>query len=145
MYNQINVDLQESLKNGDKFRLSVLRMLKSALQLDSINNKRELTDDVVINVLKKQVKQRNDSIQEYTKLNKMDVVENLQKEIDIINAYLPSECSEEEMNTVIDEAFEELKPSSMKEMGQIMKYVTEKLSNADMSKVSAIVKERLVK
>lgn len=145
MYNQINVDLQESLKNGDKFRLSVLRMLKSALQLDSINNKRELTDDVVINVLKKQVKQRNDSIQEYTKLNKMDVVENLQKEIDIINAYLPSECSEEEMNKVIDEAFEELKPSSMKEMGQIMKYVTEKLSNADMSKVSAIVKERLVK
>lgn len=145
MYNQINVDLQESLKNGDKFRLSVLRMLKSALQLDSINNKRELTDDVVINVLKKQVKQRNDSIQEYTKLNKMDVVENLQKEIDIINAYLPSECSEEEMNKVIDEAFEEIKPSSMKEMGQIMKYVTEKLSNADMSKVSAIVKERLVK
>lgn len=145
MYNQINVDLQESLKNGDKFRLSVLRMLKSALQLDSINNKRELTDDVVINVLKKQVKQRNDSIQEYTKLNKMDVVENLQKEIDIINAYLPSECSEEEMNKVIDEAFEEIKPSSMKEMGQIMKYVIEKLSNADMSKVSAIVKERLVK
>ena len=145
MYNQINVDLQESLKNGDKFRLSVLRMLKSALQLDSINNKRELTDDVVINVLKKQVKQRNDSIQEYTKLNKMDVVENLQKEIDIINAYLPSECSEEEMNKVIDEAFEEIKPSSMKEMGQVMKYVTEKLSNADMSKVSAIVKERLVK
>ncbi len=145
MYNQINVDLQESLKNGDKFRLSVLRMLKSALQLDSINNKRELTDDVVINVLKKQVKQRNDSIQEYTKLNKMDVVENLQKEIEIINAYLPSECSEEEMNKVIDEAFEEIKPSSMKEMGQVMKYVTEKLSNADMSKVSAIVKERLVK
>ena len=75
----------------------------------------------------------------------MDVVENLQKEIDIINAYLPSECSEEEMNKVIDEAFEEIKPSSMKEMGQVMKYVTEKLSNADMSKVSAIVKERLVK
>ena len=56
MYNQINVDLQESLKNGDKFRLSVLRMLKSALQLDSINNKRELTDDVVINVLKEMIR-----------------------------------------------------------------------------------------
>ena len=143
MFKQINDDLISALKSGDKFKLSVLRMMKSALQLESINNKTELTDTVVTNVLKKQIKQRNDSIQEYEKLGKVETVNDLKKEIEIINCYLPEEASPEEVNKVIDEAFKEINPSSMKEMGLIMKYVSEHLSNVDMTKVSAIVKERL--
>lgn len=145
MFEKINADLKDSLKNGDKFKLSVLRMMKSALQLESINNKTELTDEVVITVLKRQVKQRNDSIKEYSDLGKTETVEDLQKEIAIINDYLPEEASSEEIEKVINEAFQELNPSSMKEMGLVMKYVTEKLKNADMSKVSNLVKERLSK
>ena len=145
MFERINEDLKNALKSGDKFRLSVLRMLKSALQLEAINKKGELTDDDVINVLKKQAKQRNESIKEYENLNKLDVVETLKNEINIINEYLPAEASEEEINKVIDEAFNSINPTSMKEMGLIMNYVKEHLKNADSSKVSLIVKNRLSK
>ena len=145
MLNQINEDLKNALKSGDKFKLSVLRMLKSALQLEGINKKGELEESDVLTVLKRQVKQRTDSLNEYEKLGKTDVVEDLKKEIEIINSYLPEEASIEEIEKVIDEAFKELNPSSMKEMGLVMKYVTEKLKNAPMSKVSGIVKERLSK
>lgn len=145
MFEKINEDLKNSLKSGDKFKLSVLRMIKSALQLEGINKKSELTDDDVITVLKRQVKQRNDSLNEFERLGKMDAALTLQKEIEIINAYLPEEATEEEINAVVDEAFNELNPSSMKEMGLVMKYVTEHIKNADMTKVSQIVKERLCK
>lgn len=145
MFNRINEDLKDALKSGDKFKLSVLRMLKSALQLEQINKKEELTDADVMNVLKKQVKQRNDSANEYEKLGQIDVKDNLLKEIEIINSYLPEEASDDEINKVIDEAFNLINPTSMKEMGLIMKYVSEHLPNAQAQKVSVIVKERLMK
>ena len=108
-----------------------------------IYKKCELTDEVVISVLKKQVKQRNDSIKEYEELGKEEVVNDLKHEIEIINEYLPEEASDEEITKCVDDAFSEINPSSMKDMGRIMKYVSDHLSNADMSKVSAIVKEKL--
>ncbi len=148
MFEKINDDLKNSLKSGDKFRLSVLRMLKSALQLEAINNKVEITkleDDMVINVLKRQVKQRTDSMKEYSDLGKLETVEDLKKEIAIISEYLPAAASDEEIEKTINEAFEKLKPTSMKDMGQIMKFVTENIKNADMSKVSGIVKAKLSK
>ena len=144
MYNQINEDLKNSLKSGDKFKLSVLRMLKSALQLEQINKKGELTDEDVVTVLKRQVKQRNESVKEYENLGKLETAETLKREIEILNAYLPEEATDEEINAAIDEAFKELNPEGMKDMGGIMKYVSSKLSNADMTKVSAMVKGRLM-
>lgn len=145
MFETINDDLKAALKNGDKFKLSVLRMLKSAIQLEAINNKKEIDDELIISVLKRQVKQRNDSKTEYATLGKMEVVNDLAKEIEILNCYLPKEASEEEIVKTIEEAFKELNPSSMKDMGGIMKYVSSKLQNADMTKVSQMVKERLTK
>ncbi|MBQ7030980.1 MAG: GatB/YqeY domain-containing protein [Bacilli bacterium] len=145
MFEQINEDLKNALKSGDKFKLSVLRMLKSALQLEAISKKSELKDEDVITVLKRQVKQRNDSLKEYETLGKIETADELRKEIEVINAYLPEEASIEQINAVVDEAFANINPTSMKEMGMVMKYVTENLANADMTKVSAIVKERLTK
>lgn len=145
MFERINEDLKQALKNGDKFKLSVLRMIKSALQLETKNIKGELTEEDVITVLKRQVKQRNDSLKEYESLGKDETVSDLKREIEIISVYLPEEASIEQINTTIDDAFAEINPTSMKEMGLIMKYVTAKLANADMTKVSAIVKERLSK
>ncbi|MCM1053780.1 MAG: GatB/YqeY domain-containing protein [Ruminococcus sp.] len=143
MNERIANDLKEAMKNGDKFKLSVIRMLKSALQLESISKKHELDDSEVIAVIKKQVKSRKDSIAEYEKYNKAEEVENLTKEIEILNVYLPEELSEEEVKKIIDEVFTELNPSSMKDMGNIMKELNNRITNADMSLVSAIVKERL--
>jgi len=145
MFERINEDLKQALKSGDKFKLSVLRMLKSALQLEEKNNKSELKDEDVLTVLKRQVKQRNDSLKEYESLGKEETVSELKKEIEIINVYLPEEASIEQINATIEEAFSEINPTSMKDMGLIMKYVTSKLANADMTKVSAIVRERLSK
>lgn len=146
MQNTINNDLKEFLKSGDKFKLSVLRMLKSALQMEAINKKKEtLDDDEVISVIKKQVKQRTDSVNEYEKYNKLDKVEELNKEIAILSEYLPEEISEEKLLEIIDKAFDEIKPTSMKDMGTIMKKLTDDLKefNADMALVSSIVRQRL--
>ncbi len=145
MFEQINSDLKDALKQGDKFRLSVLRMLKSALQLEKTKPGTDLTDEIVISVLKKQLKQRQDSLKEYEKLNKQETVADLEEEIKIIQGYLPKEASLEEITKTIEEAFNDINPTSMKDMGLIMKYVSSHLSNADMTKVSAIVKERLSK
>lgn len=145
MNNKISEDLKEAMKNGDKFKLSVLRMLKSALLLEAkaISKDHELTDEEVIKVIKKQVKTRKDSVVEYQKYNKQDEVESLEKEVAILNVYLPVEMTEEEIIKVIDEVFDVVKPTSMKDMGLIMKELNAKITNADMSLVSKLVKERL--
>ena len=143
MNSKIAEDLKTAMKSGDKFRLSVLRMLKSALQLDPISKKHELRDEEVMSVIKKQVKTRKDSIEEFKKYNKDEEVAKLEQEIEILNAYLPEEMSEEEINKVIEEVFKELNPTGMKDMGRVMKELNAKITNADMSLVSKIVKERL--
>lgn len=145
MENQIDNDLKLALKSGDKFTLSVLRMLKSEI----INESRKgslhtLTDDEVLKVIKKGVKTRKDSIEEYKKYGKLDTANELAKEVDILNKYLPQEMSEEEIIKIVNEVFEELKPSSMKDMGNLMKVISSKITNADMSLVSKIVKDKFL-
>lgn len=143
MNEKISNDLKNAMKSSDKFKLSVLRMLKSALQLESISKKHELADDEVLAVIKKQVKIRKDSITEFQKYNKTDEVSKLEQEVEILNEYLPAEMSESDIIKVIDEVFDELKPTSMKDMGGVMKELNAKITNADMSVVSKLVKERL--
>ena len=137
-------DMTAAMKAQDKFNLSVLRMLKTALQNEKINLKHDLSDDEAITVIKRQVKQRKDSITEYAKYGKQEEVDKLNKEIECLSKYLPEELSEEQINKVLDEVFAELKPESIKEMGKVMKEATARLgSAADMSLVSSLVKQRL--
>lgn len=143
MNEKIANDLKDAMKNGDKFKLSVLRMLKSALQLEKINKKHDLTDEETLAVVKKQVKTRKDSITEFQKYNKTEEVSKLEQEIEILNAYLPEEMSEAEIKKVIDEVFAEVNPTGMKDMGKVMKELNAKITNADMSLVSKLVKEKL--
>ena len=143
MNNKINEDLKNAMKSQDKFTLGVLRMLKRALQLESINKKQELNDSEIIEVIKKQVKLRKDSISEFAKYGKEEEIAKLDAEIAILARYLPEEATDEEINQVLDEIFALLKPTSMKDMGQIMKEVKAKLSNVDMAKVSNLVKQKL--
>ena len=145
MQEKISNDLKEAMKSGDKFKLSVLRMLKSALQLEAIKEKKELSDEEVMGVIKRNVKQRKDSIAEFEKYNKQEETVNLEKEIEILKAYLPEELSEEQIDEEISKVFEEVKPASMKDMGKMMKMLTEKIGTvADMSLVSKKVKDRLM-
>ena len=147
MYDQVRKDLTEAMKSGDKFKLGVIRMLKAALMNEEValhGNGEGLSDDEVITVVKREVKKRNTSIEEYTKYNKMDVVEDLKKEVEIMSVYLPPEMSDEELDKAISEIIDEVKPESIKDMGRVMKEVTAKYcSSVDMSKASKIVKEKL--
>ena len=142
MNNKINEDLKSAMKEKDTFKLSVLRMLKSALQMEQIAKKHELSDTEVASVIKKQVKIRKDSVEEYKKYGKDDSVKDLEQEIAILEAYLPEEMSQAEIEEVINSVFETVKPTSMKDMGSVMKNVNELLAykNADMSLVSKLVK-----
>lgn len=144
MFEKINADLVVSMKEQDKFSLGVLRMLKSALQLEKINKKDELNDEEVIAVIKRQVKMRTDSIEEFQKFNKTEETQNLQKEIALLKTYLPEELSEEEVEEKIEETFSKINPSSMKDMGLIMKELQSISSRTDMSVVSKKVKEKLM-
>ena len=144
MREKILADLVAAMKNQDKETLAVLRMVKGAMQLEEINVKHELTDDEVLTVLVKQIKTRKESIVEFEKGNRVDLIEDTNKEIEILNKYMPEQLSDEEVNKIIDEAFEEIKPESNKDMGKIMAYVNPKLKGkTDMGKVSQIIKSRL--
>lgn len=144
MIEKIDEDLKLAMKSQDKFTLSVLRMLKSEFITESRKGtQHDLTDEDAIKVIKHQVKVRKDNITEYTGYGKMDLVADLEKEVEVLNKYLPAEASEEEINKVIDEVFAELNPTSMKDMGPVMKNVSSRLSNADMSVVSKMIKDRL--
>ena len=117
---QLNKDMVVSMKNKDSFSLGVIRMAKGAIQLEAINKKKELTDEDVVTVISKQIKMRNDSIVEFTKAGRTDLVEQNQKEIEILNKYMPAQLSSEEVDKIIQEAFDKLNPTS-KDMGLIMK------------------------
>lgn len=144
MFDKIKSDLLESMKSGDKFKLGVLRMLKSALQMEQISLNHELNDDEVLTVIRREVKKRNSSITEYEKFNKLDTVEDLKHEISILEEYLPAMLSNEEIEKIIDETIAEYENPDIKSMGKIIAEVKTKTNgNADMSLVSKLVKERL--
>ena len=137
-------DLVAAMKNQDKETLSVLRMVKGAIQLEEINKKSELSDEDFIGVVSKQIKTRKESIAEFEKAGRTDLVEQTKREIEILNKYMPEQLSEEEVLKVIDEAFNTVNPQAQSDMGKLMGFVTPKLKGkADMSFVSKTIKEKL--
>lgn len=144
MFEKITKDLTEAMKAKDTFRTSVLRMLKSALKNEEINKKSPLTDDEVLAIIKKQVKTRKDSMNEYVSYNRMDLADSLQKEIDILNEYLPEELSDEELEKIVKETITKVKAESIKQMGMVIKTISSEYgARCDMAKVSKLVKEKL--
>ena len=144
MLEKFNSDIIKAMKEKDQNRLMVLRMVKGALQLEKINNKKELTDELLVDVVSKQIKMRNDSITEFKKANRDDLVDKTQLEIDILNEYLPAQLTLDEVNAIIDEVFMSVSPSGMKDMGAIMKGVTPKVKGRyNMQEVSTIIKDKL--
>lgn len=144
MKNRILEDLKLAMKAQDKEKLSVVRMVKGAIQMEELNKKHELADDEVIAIISKQIKSRKEAIVEFQKANRNDLVEQNEKEIEILNTYMPEQLSEEEINKVIDEAFSKINPTSERDMGKIIGSISPILKGkADMGNVSKIVKERL--
>ena len=141
---RINNDLKEAMKNKDSFKLGVIRMVKGAMQLEKPNPREELTDDDVIKVLSKQIKMRKEAITQFEVAGREDLVQQNKKELEILNSYMPEQLSLEELNNIIDKVFDEVKPTSVKDMGLIMKSLSPLIKGkADMSLVNQIIKGRL--
>ena len=142
---RINEDLKVYMKSKDTFKLGVVRMVKGAVQLEKINlKKEELSDDEIIKLISKQIKMRKDSIAEFTKAGRDDLVQQNEKEIDVLKEYMPEEMSEEEVINIINEAISSTGASNIKEMGKVMREVTPKVSGRfDMGRVSSIIKDKL--
>lgn len=144
MVEKLKQDMVEAMKNKEKERLTVIRMVKAAMDQEHIDRKREINDELLIDVVNKQIKMRKDSIAEFDKAGRTDLSEKTQSEVEILMAYLPEQLSLEEVAKIIDEIFEEVKPEGPKDMGKVMKEATAKLKGkADMKEVSNIIKEKL--
>ncbi len=146
MVEKLEKDMIDAMKNKEKERLTVIRMVKAALKQEQIDHKKEINDDLLIDVVNKQIKMRKDSITEFEKANRTDLIEKTQAEIDVLMAYLPEQLSEEEVNNIIDDIFSEVNPEGPKDMGKVMGLAQQKLKGkADMKQVSTIIRERLNK
>ena len=144
MVEKLKADMIQAMKEKDKERLTVIRMVKAAMDLEHIDRKREINDELLIDVVSKQVKMREESILEFEKGNREDLIEKTKKEIEILKAYLPEQLSESEVVEEIEKIFAEIKPESVKDMGKVMKEATAKLrGRADMKKVSEIINSKL--
>ena len=144
MRERILNDLKEAMKAQDKEKLTVIRMVKGAIQMEELNVKHELNDDEVISIIAKQIKTRKESIVEFEKGNRDDLIEKTQSEIVILEEYMPEQLSEEEVKEVIDKVFAEVNPTGMSDMGKLMGKLNPLLKGkADMGIVSSIVKSKL--
>ena len=144
MYDKIKEEIVKALKEKDTLKLQTLRGIKGEIDLEHINKKVEINDDLVISVLSHQIKTRRESIVEFEKGNRNDLIEKTNEEITLLQGYLPKQLSDDEINKILDDAFNKVNPTSAKEMGLIMKEVTPLLKGkADMGKVSSMIKERL--
>ncbi len=147
LYEAISNDMKEAMKAHDKETLNTIRLLKSAIDLYLVNNKMErhsCSDEIVIDIVSKQVKTHKESIEEFKKGNRQDLVDNLEREIKLLSKYLPKQLTEEEITAEIDKVFDKVKPTSMKDMGLIMKELTPIFrGKADMKTVNEIVRSKL--
>lgn len=144
LIDKLGKDIVNAMKEKEQLRLSVLRMVKGAIQLENINNKKELNDELFIDVVSKQIKQRNESLEEFKKAERTDLVNKTSTEIEILKEYLPEQLSNEEIEEILNSAFNKIKPTSSKDMGLIMKEVTPLLKGkADMKEISNLIKEKL--
>lgn len=144
MLEKFQKDMIKAMKEKNKEELSVLRMAKGAMDKIRIDQKKEVDDQLLIEVIAKEIKSRNDSIAEFKKGGREDLVSKTENEINILKRYLPEQLSEEEVDKIIDEAFVELAPQGMKDMGKVMSMVSPKVKGCfDMGVVSSKIKSRL--
>ncbi|GAB6073207.1 GatB/YqeY domain-containing protein [Venenivibrio stagnispumantis] len=141
---RLQEEMKAAMKSGDKDRLSTIRMLISEIKKVQIDTKKELSDEEIIQILQRYVKQRKEALEQYKKANREDLAQKEEKEIQIVQEFLPQPLSEEELKKIIDETISQLNATSIKDMGKVIKAVMEKVKGrAEGSVVSSLVKEKL--
>lgn len=141
---RIREDMKAAMRSHDAARLSTIRLLLAAIKQREVDERIEADDAVVMQVIAKMVKQRRDSVEQYRAGHRDDLVAKEQAEIDVLEAYLPAQMSEEDIAKIIDEAIDESGASGMAAMGKVMAIVKPRvLGQADMGTVSKLVKAKL--
>lgn len=141
---QITEDMKSAMKAGEKDRLKVVRLIMAAIKQVEVDTRTELDDAGVLSVLDKMVKQRRDSIEQFEKAGRQDLVDIEAGELAVIQEFLPQALSDEELDALISAAFAETGASSMKDMGKLMGVLRPKVQGrADMGEVSRRIKARL--
>lgn len=137
-------DLKTSMKNKDRTRKNTVTMLRVAIKQREIDEKIELTDEDIIEVIAKQVKQKRDSIEDFKKADRQDLLDITVEEIDILSAYLPEQLTEEEIDEIVKAAIDEVGANSSKDIGKVMgKLMPQVKGKADGGIVNRIVRQYL--
>jgi uncharacterized protein len=142
---RLNNDMKEAMKNKEKEKLSVIRMVKAALQNEAIKlGKSQLSEDEELTVLSRELKQRKDSLQEFENAGRSDLVDKTKAEISVLELYMPKQLSEEELVQLIKETIAEVGASSKADMGKVMGAIMPKVKGkADGSLVNKLVQQQL--
>ncbi|WP_117169182.1 GatB/YqeY domain-containing protein [Paraliobacillus sediminis] len=142
---RLNQDMKIAMKSRDKVTLSVIRMVKASLQNEAIKlGKDMLTDEEELTILSRELKQRNDSLHEFKEAGRMDLVEKLEVELDVLQVYMPEQLSNEELEEIVLQTIKEVNASSKKEMGKVMGALMPKVKGkADGTEVQKLVQKHL--
>ena len=139
-------DMKDAMKNKETIRKNTIQLVRSGVLQIEKDNKVELDDSGVIDFIAKELKKRRDSLPEFEKSGRMDLIENLNKEIEVLLAYLPEQLSEGEIKQIVQDTINEVGATTMKDMGKVMGAVSPKVKGrADNKIVSGFVKELLTK
>ena len=141
---QLFADLKTAMKEKDTIKKDTIQLIRSGVLQIEKDNKVELDDEGVIEVISKQLKSRRDSLPDYEKSGRQDLIEKLNREIEILLGYLPEQLSEDEIQKIVAEAVAESGAASVKEMGKVMAIVTPKVKGrADNKVVGNLVRKML--
>ncbi|MBD7964451.1 GatB/YqeY domain-containing protein [Fictibacillus norfolkensis] len=144
LLNDLNQDMKQAMKDKNKQKLSVIRMLKASLQNEAIKQGRELNEEEELSVLVREMKQRKDSLQEFEKAGRDDLVAGLQDEIAVLTPYLPKQLTEEELQEIVAQTISEIGAASKADMGKVMGALMPKVKGkADGGLVNRIVQQQL--
>ena len=141
---KITVDMQDAMRSKDSEKLNAIRLLQSSIKQKEVDDRVEIDDTMILNIIEKMLKQRRDSIEAFKKANRNDLVEKEEFEVRILQDYMPEPLSLEDVEKEIDSAIKAIDANSMKDMGLVMNAVKLKVSGrANMAEVSQKIKEKL--
>lgn len=141
---RLNNDMKQAMKNKEKDKLSVIRMLKASIQNEALKQRQDLTDDEELTVLSRELKQRKDSLQEFENAGRSDLVDKVRTELVYVEAYMPQQLSEEGISKIVNETILEVNATSKADMGRVMGALMPKVKGkADGSLVNKLVQQHL--
>ena len=141
---RLNSDIKQAMKNKEKDKLSVIRMIKASIQNEALKTGNEISEEEELTVLSREVKQRKDSLHEFDKAGREDLVEKIRTELQYVELYMPKQLSEEEVSEIVKQAISETGASTKAEMGKVMAVIMPKVKGkADGSLVNKLVQQHL--